>query len=46
MSNLHRLIEARELSDADLRINAQGCTELTCIFHGPFNTVLRERGVR
>jgi hypothetical protein len=38
--------DARKLTDAELNEAAQGCTELTCMYHGPVNEVRRERGIR
>lgn len=34
---------ARAMSNKGLEQAAQGCTELTCIYHGAVNTVRRER---
>lgn len=35
-----------EYSDQELREMAQGCTEVTCRYHGAFNWELCERGAR
>lgn len=34
----------QDVSAEDLRANAQGCTELTCLYHGAFNFELHRRG--
>lgn len=34
---------ARAMGDKALERAAQGCTELSCIYHGAINTVRRER---
>lgn len=36
----------RSLSDATLRDMAQGCTELTCLYHGAVNAERRLRAER
>jgi hypothetical protein len=38
-----RVEEARQMEDEQLLEAAQGCTELTCMYHGPINTVVMER---
>lgn len=37
------IAQARNLTDAQLERKADGCTELTCLYHGAINTVRRER---
>jgi hypothetical protein len=38
-----RLQEAEAMTDSELRSMAQGCTELTCVYHGIYNALLRDR---
>ena len=34
---------ARQMSDEELLAAAQGCTELSCMYHGPINQVVMDR---
>lgn len=34
------------MTDAELTEAAQGCTELTCPYHGTINQARHERGIR
>jgi hypothetical protein len=38
-------IDPQDMSEGALRYAAQGCTEMTCMYHGGFNAELHRRGL-